>query len=358
MSTAVRKPAPAEPGAPKPLTTGRQSAGILTALWLFVAIPFAALIAAVPAMWGWGLNWVDAVLFVVFYAIGGFGIGAGFHRYLTHSSFKAKRWLRVTLAIAGSVAIEGSPTQWVADHRRHHQFSDVAGDPHSPWRYGTTFWGLTKGLWHAHLGWLFHREMSNQERFAPDLVADKDIQRVDRAFPLIVTTSAALPAVIGGLVTWSWQGALSAFFWASLVRIALLHHTTWSINSVCHVYGARPFDSRDRATNFWPLAILSFGENWHNLHHADPTCARHGVLRGQIDMNARLIWMFEKFGWASSVRWPNAERLQSKMTEPDKTAFGRAARGSARLGPGPAGVWRPGGAALSGDTVDKDTMTA
>ena len=159
----------------------------------------------------------------------------------------------------------------------------MEGDPHSPWRYGETFWGLTKGLLYAHMGWLFHRELSNRERFAPDLVADKDIQRVDRLFPPIVDRARPLlPAVIGGLVTWSWQGALSAFFWAGLVRIALLHHVTWSINSVCHVYGERPFETRDgdKATNFWPLAILSFGESWHNLHHADPTCARHGVLRG------------------------------------------------------------------------------
>ena len=136
----------------------------------------------------------------------------------------------------------------------------------------------------------------------------------------------ALPAVIGGLVTWSWQGALSALFWASLVRIALLHHTTWSINSVCHVYGERPFDSRDKATNFWPLAILSFGENWHNLHHADPTCARHGVLRGQIDMNARLIWIFEKFGWVSNVRWPKLDRLQGKMRRAGEDGAGSGVR--------------------------------
>jgi stearoyl-CoA desaturase (delta-9 desaturase) len=323
MSTAVLEPPPA-PG--KPLTTGRQPVGIIIALWAFVTIPFAALLAAVPVMWGWGLGWVDVVLFVAFYVVGAAGIGVGFHRYLTHGSFKAKRWLRITLAIAGSVAIEGAPTQWVADHRRHHQFSDMEGDPHSPWRYGESFWGLTKGLWYSHTGWLFHREMSNRERFAPDLVADPDIQRVDKWFPYFVAGSALLPALIGGLATWSWTGALSAFFWAGLVRIAVLHHVTWSINSVCHVYGERPFDSRDKATNFWPLALLSFGENWHNLHHADPTCARHGVLRGQVDINARLIWFLEKCGWVSDVRWPKTDRLQAKMVEPNKTALGSAAR--------------------------------
>ena len=328
MTAAVIDPpapdAPAGP-APKPLTTGKQPAGILIALWAFVLIPFLALVAAVPVMWGWGLNWIDVVLFAVMYIIGGHGIGAGFHRLLTHGSYKAKRPLKIAMAVAGSIAIEGSPTQWVADHRRHHQFSDMEGDPHSPWRYGESFWGLTKGLFYSHAGWLFRREMSNQARFAPDLVADKDIQKVDKLFIPIVITSVALPAVIGGLVTWSWAGALSAFFWASLVRIALLHHVTWSINSVCHVYGERPFDSRDKATNFWPLAILSFGEAWHNLHHADPTCARHGVLRGQIDLNARLIWIFEKFGWATNVRWPKADRLSAKLHEPGSATFGRKA---------------------------------
>jgi stearoyl-CoA desaturase (delta-9 desaturase) len=309
------------PPAARPLTSGKQPVGIIVALWLFVTIPFAALLAAIPVMWGWGLNWIDVVLFVVFYVVAGHGIGAGFHRYLTHGSYKANRGLKIALTVAGALAVEGEPTQWVADHRRHHQFSDMEGDPHSPWRYGETVWGLTKGLFYAHTGWLFYREVSNRERFAPDLLADRDIRTIDRLFPALVTTTVLLPAIIGGLVTWSWTGALSALFWASLVRIGLLHHVTWSINSICHVYGERPFDSRDKATNFWPLALLSFGENWHNLHHADPTCARHGVLRGQIDMNARLIWIFEKFGWATNVRWPRAERLEAKLILPKKSAL-------------------------------------
>jgi stearoyl-CoA desaturase (delta-9 desaturase) len=306
--------APVDTTVPKPLTEGRQSAGILIALWAFVVLPFAALLVAVPVAWGWGLNWLDVVLGGAMYVIGGFGIGTGFHRYLTHGSFKAKRGLRIALTLAGSTALEGSPTQWVADHRRHHAYSDREGDPHSPWRFGTSFWALTKGLFYAHVGWLFHRELSNRTRFAPDLVADKDIRLIDRLFAPIVIVSVTLPAIVAGLVTWSWQGALSAFFWAGLVRIALLHHVTWSINSICHVYGERPFETRegDRATNFWPLALLSFGESWHNLHHADPTCARHGVDKGQIDMNARLIWIFEKFGWARDVRWPKSERLDPK----------------------------------------------
>ncbi|MBX6355924.1 MAG: acyl-CoA desaturase [Micromonosporaceae bacterium] len=302
-------------GGPKPLTEGVQPIGILIGLWAFVVIPFIALLAAVPVAWGGWLSWTDVAIGAVCYVVSGVGVTVGFHRYLTHGSFKAKRWLRVTLTVAGSLAIEGAPIQWVADHRRHHAFSDVEGDPHSPWRFGTSFWGLTKGLFYAHMGWLFHRELSNRARFAPDLLADKDIRRVDRLFGLLVALSVLAPTAAGGLVTWSWQGALSAFFWAGLVRIALLHHVTWSVNSVCHVFGERPFAMRagDRAANFWPLAILSFGESWHNLHHADPTCARHGVLRGQLDISARTIWILEKLGWVYDVRWPNPDRIAAKM---------------------------------------------
>jgi stearoyl-CoA desaturase (Delta-9 desaturase) len=313
-SAATLAPPPAAPRTPKPMTDDRQHPIALAALWTFVVVPFLALVTAVPIAWGWGLSWRDAVLALAFYLVSGLGITVGFHRYFTHSSFKARRGLRIALALAGSLAVEGPPTRWVADHRRHHAFSDREGDPHSPWRYGESFWGLTKGLFYAHMGWLFYREVSNVSRFAPDLVADKDIRRIDRAFPWFVAASVALPTLVGGLVTWSWQGALSGLFWAGLVRIAVLHHVTWSVNSICHVYGERPFETRegDKASNFWPLAVLSFGESWHNLHHADPTCARHGVDKGQIDINARTIWIFEKFGWVSDVRWPKAERLATK----------------------------------------------
>jgi stearoyl-CoA desaturase (Delta-9 desaturase) len=300
---------------PKPLTQGRQSLGVLIALWLFVTIPFLALLAAIPVAWGGFLSWTDVGIGFVWYLVSGLGVTVGYHRHFTHGSFKAKRWLRIALAVAGSFAVEGNIVQWVADHRRHHAFSDREGDPHSPWRFGSSFWGLTKGLWHAHLGWMFHRELTNRERFAPDLLADKDIRRVDRLFPLLVAISLTAPAIMGGLLTWSWRGALTAFFWAGLVRIALLHHVTWSINSVCHVFGERPFAVRqgDRAANFWPLAIISFGESWHNLHHADPTCARHGALRGQVDISARVIWLLEKIGAVYDVRWPNPERLAAKL---------------------------------------------
>ena len=282
------------------------------ALAIFIVVPLLGILAAGFVLWGTGLSLVDLSLAVVFYSITLYGITVGFHRLFTHGSFKANRPLRIALAIAGQMAIEGPVTRWVADHRRHHAFSDEEGDPHSPWRYGTGFRALSKGLWHAHIGWLFDVEQTDQKRFAPDLLADKDIARVARFFPALVAVSLLAPALLGGLITWSWTGALTAFFWASVVRIGLLHHMTWSINSICHTWGARPFVTKDRAVNVWWLAVISGGESWHNLHHADPTCARHGVDKGQLDSSARLIRWFEKAGWARDVRWPKAERLAAR----------------------------------------------
>jgi stearoyl-CoA desaturase (delta-9 desaturase) len=210
------------------------------------------------------------------------------------------------------MAVQGSVIFWVASHRRHHAFADREGDPHSPWLFGTSPSALLRGFWHAHMGWMFAREVTNADRFAPDLVADSDLRLVSRFFWLWITLSLALPAVLGGLLTWSWWGGVTAFFWAGLVRIAFLHHVSWSVNSICHLIGERPFASRDKAANFWPLAILSMGESWHNSHHADPTCARHGVLRGQVDVSARVIWGFERLGWATDVRWPRMDRLDAK----------------------------------------------
>jgi stearoyl-CoA desaturase (delta-9 desaturase) len=304
--------APASAAQPSDHPTDRKRTWENAALLLFVIVPLLAVVAAVPVAWGWGVGWRDLAIAAVMYVVAGLGITAGFHRHFTHGSFKANRPLRVALAVAGSLAIEGPVIRWVADHRRHHAFSDREGDPHSPWRYGETFGALVKGLFHAHVGWLFDVEQTNQHRYAPDLLRDRDVVRVSRAFPALVAVSLLLPPLVGGLLSWSWTGALTAFFWGSLVRIALLHHVTWSINSICHTFGNQPFKSRDRSRNFWPLAVLSFGESWHNLHHADPTSARHGALRGQVDPSARVIWLFERLGWVSEVRWPTPERLAAR----------------------------------------------
>ena len=246
-----------------------------------------------PFAWGWFLGWLDLALGALFFAVAAHGITIGFHRAFTHGSFTPNRPLKIALAIAGSLAIEGPVARWVADHRTHHAFSDAEGDPHSPWAYGESARGLAKGFLVAHTGWLFDVEQTPIEKYAPDLLRDDDVVRISRPFPLWVAVSLLAPALLGGLLTWSWHGALSAFFWASLVRIALVHHVTWSINSVCHIGGKHPFRTRDRSGNVAWLAPLSGGESWHNLHHSDPTAARHGVLRGQVDTSARLIEPFE-----------------------------------------------------------------
>ena len=283
-------------------------------LLVLIIVPLLAVVAAVPVAWGWGLGWHDVVIALVMYAISGHGVTVGFHRYFTHGAFKAKKAVRVAMAVAGSLAIEGPVIRWVADHRRHHAYSDREGDPHSPWKYGEDRRSLIKGLWHAHIGWMFDIEQTNHARYAPDLLADSAIVKVSKAFPWLSAVSLLTPPLVGYL--WSgfaWQGAVTAFFWASLVRVALLHHVTWSINSICHAMGKRPFVSRDKAGNVWWLAIPSMGESWHNLHHADPTAARHGVLRGQLDSTGRIIWTMEKLGLAYDVRWPSPERIQAKL---------------------------------------------
>jgi stearoyl-CoA desaturase (delta-9 desaturase) len=304
----------------------RQSFGQRLAVGVVVAVPLLAVLLAVPVAWGWGLGWTDVVLAVLFYTVAAHGITIGFHRAFTHRSFTPNRPLKIALAIAGSLAIQGPVIRWVADHRKHHAFSDAVGDPHSPWTYGQSTRGLIKGFLYAHVGWLVDVEQSPISRYAPDLQKDRDIVRISQQFRWWVLASLVAPAVLGGLLTWSWQGALTAFFWASLVRVALVHHVTWSINSVCHIWGRHPFRTRDRSGNVAWLSLLSGGESWHNLHHSDPTAARHGVLRGQLDTSAALIRLFERRGWADDVRWPRAERLRARLVHPEGVQFSRHVR--------------------------------
>jgi len=310
---AVSGTPPAQPAMPRrqpePLTLGARPAGNEVMVKVFVVVPFLALLGALPFAWGWGLTVVDGALAAAFYLVTLTGITVGYHRHFTHRSFKATRPVRITLAALGSMALQGPVISWVADHRRHHAFTDKEGDPHSPWLFGTTPAAVARGFCHAHFGWMLRPNRTNPARFAPDLLADPDIARINRQFPFWTAVSLVAPALLGGLLSWSWWGAATAFFWAGLVRIGVQHHVTWSVNSICHMVGDRPWTDKDRSTNFWPLAIVSLGESWHNLHHADPTCARHGVGRGQIDISARVIAILERLGWAYDIRWPTPQRL-------------------------------------------------
>ncbi|MGH1551228.1 acyl-CoA desaturase [Streptomyces sp. L7] len=279
-----------------------------------VVLPFVGLGLAGWLLWGRLIHPVGIVLAVVLYTITGLGVTVGFHRRLTHGSYRADRPLRIALAVAGSMSFQGDVIGRVATHRRHHAFTDRPGDPHSPYRYGTHLWGQLHGLLDAHVGWLFRNEQTPPERYAPDLLADPDIRAVSRAFPWLCLLTLALPSGLGWAIGGSWLYGVTGLLWAGLVRVALLHHVTWSVNSLCHMIGDRPFRTRrhDRATNLWPLALLSFGESWHTLHHADPTSARHGVDRGQIDPSAAVIRLFERAGWVHDVHRPTPDRITAR----------------------------------------------
>lgn len=282
-----------------------------------VVAPLAALAAGVWLAWGRAITVTDVLLGLALYAVTGLGVTVGFHRLFTHRSFTARRWLRIVLAVAGSMSFQGSVIDWVAIHRRHHAFTDRPGDPHS-YRYGTGLRGQLRGAAHAHLGWMFGNDPTSTRRYAPDLQADRTMMRVGRAFPALCALSLTLPFVAGWALAGTWHAGVTAFLWAGLIRVALLQHITWSINSLCHMIGTRPHRTRrhDRSTDLWPLALPSFGESWHNGHHSDPSCARHGRRPGQIDLSAELIRLFERLGWATDVHWPDRGRRHKAPPSP------------------------------------------
>ena len=274
--------------------------------------PLAALVLAGVSLWNHGVALHDVIVAVTFYMVTGYGVTVGYHRLFTHRSFRAVRPLRVALAVAGSFAVEGGIVAWVSTHRRHHAFADRLGDPHSPVLAREGRWAPVAGLWHAHLGWLFD-DGYPESGFARDVEGDPDLRLIDRLFPIFVVLSFVLPFGIGWLVTGTLGGALLMFLWAGVVRVCLLHHVTWSINSICHMFGRRPWDTRDHSTNVAILAPLSFGESWHNAHHADPRAARYGIGRWQLDIGAALIRAVERAGWASEVQWRPGRNAEGNM---------------------------------------------
>ena len=302
------------PGVPGVRHSDPGAAGLQRRLTVVVTVvPFLGFAWAVWSLWGQGLSALDGSIFLAFYLLTGLGVTIGFHRLFTHRSFETGPFMRGLLAVAGSLAIQGPVITWVANHRRHHAFADKEGDPHSPHLdEGPGVKGILKGLWHAHLGWLFSTEETMPERWAPDLLADPVVRRISRLFPLIVVLSFGTPALVGYALTGDVGAALSAFVWGSLVRVFLLHHVTWSINSICHFYGKRPFETTDFSTNNWVLALISFGESWHNNHHAFPTSARHGLGKGQIDISASLITLLAKVGLARGVKVATPKQIAKK----------------------------------------------
>jgi stearoyl-CoA desaturase (delta-9 desaturase) len=266
-------------------------------------VPLALLGFAIFVAWGGALHWPDLVVFAVTYVLTGVGVTVGYHRLFTHRSFKTSRPLRALFAVLGSAAVEGSLIAWVASHRKHHRFSDLPGDPHSPHvDHGAGWKGAIRGLFHAHLGWMFRGvDRASPQRYAKDLLADPVMRAIDRTFPLWVLVGLALPFGLGTALTGSVVGGLTGLLWGGAVRVLFLHHATFSINSLCHFFGRRRFRTGDESRNLAWLALPTFGEAWHNNHHAFPTSAHHGLTRWQLDPGGWLIDALERLGLAWDV---------------------------------------------------------
>jgi stearoyl-CoA desaturase (delta-9 desaturase) len=281
-----------------------------------VTTPFVGFVAAMFLLWGRGFNWMYAGIMSLFLFPTAMSITIGFHRLFTHRSFETIAPIKFMLGVLGSMALEGPIIKWCVTHRYHHQHSDHAEDVHSPYHHGDGIAGFLKGFWHAHVGWFFAPEIPNLSKYAKDLIEDPIVAFVSRTFWLWVFLGLALPALIAGLVTMTWTGALLGLIWGGLVRLFIVHHMTWSINSVCHIWGSRTYRSHDESRNNVIFGIVSFGEGWHNNHHAFPTSARHGLAWWQFDMSWMIIRTLELLGLAWKVRLPSDHQMAAKRIEP------------------------------------------
>jgi stearoyl-CoA desaturase (delta-9 desaturase) len=276
-----------------------------------VAVPFAAFAAAIVLLWDGLVHWTDLVILALFYVATTLGIAMGFHRLLTHRAFRTRRWVVALLAVLGSMAVQGPPIVWVSDHRKHHTFADEEGDPHSPHVPG----GMWRGLYHAHVGWLVGRtEPSDPLRYARDLLKDPLIRRISELFPLWALLGLALPALAGFVLTGRLAGALTGLLWGGLVRMFLVHHVTWSVNSLGHYVGRRRFRTTDRSSNVLALALPSLGDSWHHNHHAFPRSASHGLRWWEIDLIGLLIRAMARVGLAWDVVAVSGEDQRRKET--------------------------------------------
>jgi len=281
-----------------------------------VPLPLVGLIVAIVLLWNRAVGPLELGLMIGLYVLTCLGVTLGYHRMFTHRAFESSRAFRAIIAVLGSMAVEGSVITWVADHRKHHAFTDHEGDPHSPHLHGPGFIGAVKGLWHAHVGWLFESVgTAERERFAPDLLKDRALRVIDKTFGLWVAVSLGLPFVLGWLIGGGLGTAVTAMLWGGFVRILLLHHVTWSINSICHFFGRKRFEVDDESRNVFWLAPLSMGEAWHHNHHAFPTSAFHGLRRWErlADPTGLVIAGLEKVGVVWNVVRVSPERQAAKL---------------------------------------------
>lgn len=280
---------------------------------VFVTVPMLATCVGVFQLWNSAVDLISLGLFAVFYMLSTLGVTIGFHRCFTHRGFRVRKpWLETALAGCGSMAAEGSLFTWVGWHRIHHVHSDGPGDLHSPYRFGRGAWGITKGFVFAHVGWLFSTPHP-EEKFVGPIRDNPRLRAVDRRFVAWIILGLALPPVVGAVLRWSPGYLLQDFLWGGLIRLCLAHHVTWCVNSVCHIWGDRPFRSGDESTNNWVIALLASGEGWHNAHHAFERSARHGLLPGQFDLSWLIIRLFERLGWVDQVFVPDETTLKAKL---------------------------------------------
>ena len=276
-----------------------------------VVIPFAGTLAAIIMLWNRAVDVTDLAVLVIMYLITATGITIGFHRLLTHRAFATYPWLERAFAVMGSLSVQGSVMDWVADHRKHHAHTDQEGDPHSPHvGHGS---GLS-GLWHAHVGWLLETQgQADWKRYAADLYEDPKMRRIGRRFPQLALLSLLIPTVADWVLhDFTVAGALRGLVWGGLVRIFFVHHVTWSVNSVCHFFGSRRFDIEDRSTNVGWLSLLSLGESWHHNHHAFPRSAFHGLRWWEIDPSGLIILGMQRVGLAWNVVRITPERQRAR----------------------------------------------
>jgi stearoyl-CoA desaturase (delta-9 desaturase) len=294
------------PGAVRPNERARKLARRVALVT--VVLPFLGVVAAVVLLWGHGVGWLELALLAAMYAATITGIGVGFHRYITHRAFQTNNTIKTILVILGSMAAEGPVLFWAATHRRHHSFSDREGDPHSPHLHDGGTRNALRGFWHAHTSWMLSPDttmtMTAMNYYAPDLLRDPIIFKLNRLYFAWVLAGLMIPALVEGLIVQTWAGVFYGFLWGGLVRIFLVHQASWSINSICHLYGSRPYQNRDRSSNNFLMALLSFGEGWHNNHHAFPSSAMHGLRWWEIDFSAYMIRTLEKLGLAWNVKKP------------------------------------------------------
>ncbi len=307
--SAVHPAAPTAAAATPPV---RASLGVRLTMLVAIILPILGVAAAAVLLWGWGFSWTDLGLLIGMYLLTILGVGVGFHRLFVHRSFDGPMPVKVAFAVAGSMAVQGDLFWWVGTHRRHHQHSDTPADPHTPHGHGHGLLGWLKGYWHAHIGWFFGPPEPDLERYVKGLKQSPTLRAVSKLFPLWAALGFALPALLGGLITQSWAGALTGLLWGGLVRLFLAHHVTWSINSACHLWGLRPFESDDESRNNVVFGVLGLGEGWHNTHHAFPTSARHGLSWWQPDVSYWVIRALSWVGLAWDVKLPTSAARAAK----------------------------------------------